>query len=68
MSLKRRIDTENVIHLHNGVYSAIKNNDWSGWVGEWGVGMGDFWHSIGNVNEEIRKIPNEKLKTKNKKQ
>jgi hypothetical protein len=23
----------------------------SGWVGEW-VGMGDFWDSIGNVNEE----------------
>jgi hypothetical protein len=25
----------------------------SGWVGEWGEGMGDFWDSIGNVNEEI---------------
>jgi len=25
----------------------------SGWVGEWGrEGMGDFWDSIGNVNEE----------------
>jgi hypothetical protein len=24
----------------------------SGWVGEWGwVPMGDFWYSIGNVNE-----------------
>jgi hypothetical protein len=24
----------------------------SGWVGEWvWVGMGDFWYSIGNVNE-----------------
>jgi hypothetical protein len=24
----------------------------SRWVGEWGwVGMGDFWYSIGNVNE-----------------
>jgi hypothetical protein len=23
----------------------------SGWVGEWGV-MGDFWDSIGNINEE----------------
>jgi hypothetical protein len=24
----------------------------SGWVGEWGwVDMGDFWYSIGNVNE-----------------
>jgi hypothetical protein len=24
----------------------------SGWVGELGEGMGDFWDSIGNVNEE----------------
>jgi hypothetical protein len=25
----------------------------SGWMGEWGgEGMGDFWDSIGNVNEE----------------
>jgi hypothetical protein len=25
----------------------------SGWIGEWGVkGMGDFWDSIGNINEE----------------
>jgi hypothetical protein len=22
------------------------------WVGEWGEGMGDFWDSIRNVNEE----------------
>jgi hypothetical protein len=27
----------------------------SGWVGEWGEGMGDFWNSIGNVNEENTK-------------
>jgi hypothetical protein len=24
----------------------------SGWVGEWGEGIGDFWDNIGNVNEE----------------
>jgi hypothetical protein len=24
----------------------------SGWVEEWGGCMGDFWDSIGNVNEE----------------
>jgi hypothetical protein len=34
----------------------------SGWVGECGVGMGDFLDSIGNVNEEI---PNKNLKKKN---
>jgi hypothetical protein len=28
----------------------------SGWVGEWGGGMGDFWDSIGNVNEELPNI------------
>ena len=27
MSFNRRMDTENVVHLHNGDYSAIKNND-----------------------------------------
>jgi hypothetical protein len=24
----------------------------SGWVGDWGVDMGDLWDSIENVNEE----------------
>ena len=24
----------------------------SGWVGDWGVGMGDLWDIIENVNEE----------------
>jgi hypothetical protein len=24
----------------------------NGWVGLWGVGVGDFWDSIENVNEE----------------
>jgi hypothetical protein len=24
----------------------------SGWVGDWGGGMGDLWDSIENVNEE----------------
>jgi hypothetical protein len=24
----------------------------SGWVGDWGVGMGDLWDSIENVNKE----------------
>jgi hypothetical protein len=23
----------------------------SGWVGDWGVGMGDLWDSIENVND-----------------
>jgi hypothetical protein len=37
----------------------------SGRVGDWGwVGMGDFWYSIGNVNELN---PNNKWKEKKKK-
>jgi hypothetical protein len=27
MSLNRGMDTENVVHLYNGVYSAIKNSE-----------------------------------------
>jgi hypothetical protein len=27
----------------------------SGWVVDWGVGMGDLWDSIENVNEENKK-------------
>lgn len=35
MSLNRRMDTENVIHLHNGVYSAIKNNEIMKFLCKW---------------------------------
>jgi hypothetical protein len=35
MSLNRVLDTENVVHLHNGVYSAIKNNDFMKFAGKW---------------------------------
>jgi hypothetical protein len=27
MTLNRRMDTENVVHLHNGVLNSIKNNE-----------------------------------------
>ena len=33
----------------------------SGWVGEWGGGMGDFWDRIRNVNEENMKNIEKKL-------
>jgi hypothetical protein len=36
----------------------------NGWVGEWGDGMGDFWVSIGNVNEENTKKKKKKKKGK----
>jgi hypothetical protein len=41
--------TMSYIVLCNGVlcYNVLCNG---GWVGEW-EGMGDFWYSIGNVNE-----------------
>jgi hypothetical protein len=35
MSLNRKIDTENVVHLHNGVLLAIKNNDFMKFLGKW---------------------------------
>jgi hypothetical protein len=39
----------------------------SRWVGEWrGEGMGDFWDSIGNVNEENTEFKRKKKKEKRK--
>ena len=35
MSLNRGMGTENVGHLHNGVYSAIKNNGFMKFLGKW---------------------------------
>jgi len=35
MPFNRGMDTENVVHLHNGVYSAIKNNDFMKFIGKW---------------------------------
>ena len=34
MSLNRAMDTENVVHLHNGVYSSIKNNKFMKFLGK----------------------------------
>jgi len=40
---------------------------WSGWVGEWVRGrVGDFWDSIGNVNEintQLKKNSGKKKRT-----
>ena len=35
MSFNRGMGTENVVHLHNGVHSAIKNNDFMKFLGKW---------------------------------
>ena len=36
MSLKRGMDTENVVHLHNGLLlSFFKNNDFMKFTGKW---------------------------------
>jgi hypothetical protein len=35
MPHNRRMDTENVVHLHNGYYSAIKNEDILSFAGKW---------------------------------
>jgi hypothetical protein len=39
--------------LYASVQGNARSKNWGGWVGElWEEGMGDFWDSIGNVNEE----------------
>jgi hypothetical protein len=35
MSHNRRMDTENVVHLHNEAHSAIKNKDILSFAGKW---------------------------------
>ena len=35
MSLHRGMDTENVVHLHNGVLLSYKNNDFMKISGKW---------------------------------
>jgi hypothetical protein len=35
MSLNRGMDTENVVHLHNEVYTAIKNNEFMKFLDKW---------------------------------
>ena len=35
MFFNRGMDTENVVHLHNGVHSAMKNNDFMKFLGKW---------------------------------
>ena len=35
MSHNRRMDTENVVHLHNGILSAIKNENILKFAGKW---------------------------------
>jgi sulfur transfer complex TusBCD TusB component (DsrH family) len=35
MCINRGMDTENVVHLHNGVNAAIKNNEFIKFLGKW---------------------------------
>jgi hypothetical protein len=35
MSLNRGLDSENMVHLHNGVYSAMQNNGLMEFLGKW---------------------------------
>ena len=41
MSLNQRMGTENVVHLHNEIHSAIKNKDI--------MNFADKWMELGNV-------------------
>jgi hypothetical protein len=48
---ERPIGLENFIYMpqYRGTPGPRSGSEW---VGEWGGGMGDFWDSIGNLNEE----------------
>jgi hypothetical protein len=35
MSLKRGMDIENMVHLHNGVHAVIKNNEFMKYLDKW---------------------------------
>jgi hypothetical protein len=35
MSFNRGMDTENMVYLHNGVYTAIKNDEFRKFLGKW---------------------------------
>jgi hypothetical protein len=35
MSLNREMDTENVVHLHNGVLLTYKNDEFMKFLGKW---------------------------------
>ena len=35
MSLNKRMDTENVVHLHNGVLLSYKKNEFMKFLGKW---------------------------------
>jgi hypothetical protein len=47
----KRVPSVCKLHMHQYM-GMLGPRIGSGWVGEWGEGMGDFWDSIGNVNEE----------------
>ena len=41
-----------LLQLYMPQYRGMPGPRWSGWVGEWvREHVGDFWDSIGNVNE-----------------
>jgi hypothetical protein len=35
MSLNRRMDTENVVHVHSGILFSFKNNDFIKFLSKW---------------------------------
>jgi hypothetical protein len=55
MSLNRGMDTENVVHLHNGVYSDIKMNELIKFLVKWmdleGIILSDVTQSQKNSHD-----------------
>jgi hypothetical protein len=53
MSHDRRMDTENVAHLHNGVlHSAIKNKDNLSFAGKW-MELENIILSVASQNQDV---------------
>ena len=57
MPFNRGMDTENVVHLHNGVLPAIKNNEFMKFLGKWmhldDIILSEVTQSQKNTQDEI---------------
>ena len=55
MSFNRRMDTENVVHLYNGLLSSIKNNEFVKILGKWIEFENIILNQVTQVTKEHRR-------------
>ena len=70
MSFNRGLDTENVVHLHNGVLLSFKNDEFMKFLGKWmeleNIILSEVTQSsyyVQNVNDYEKKLINLHLKS-----